>query len=86
MALRTDEYDLTLSASHGEAVTPSDTVDLAYVSRAIYVGGAGNLAVLLSGDAAAVTLIAVAVGSVLPLRVKRVMATNTTATNLVALS
>jgi hypothetical protein len=66
------------------AVTASDTVDLPVVCRALYIGGAGNLvAVSSAGDA--VTFTAVQAGSILPVQAKRVNATGTTATNIVAL-
>lgn len=64
-----------------QAVTPSDTADNTY--SYIYVGGAGNVAVVPEADSAAVTLTAVPAGSYIWLRVKRVMSTNTTATSLV---
>lgn len=71
-------------AAHGFAIAPSDGADLADVTRAIYVGGSGNLALtLLSG--ATLTLAGVAGGTLLPLRAKAVKATGTTATNLVGL-
>lgn len=74
-----------LSAPYANAadVTPSDTADLTYTTRALYVGTTGNLVVIMaSGDT--VTLDSVPVG-VLPIRVSRVKATNTTAANIVAL-
>lgn len=64
------------------AVTPSDTVDLAQPAR-LYVGVTGNLAVILANDETPVTFTAVPVGF-LPLIVKRVMSTSTTATSIVA--
>ncbi len=71
-------------ATHGFAVSPSDSADLADVIRALYVGGSGNVAVtLLSG--ADVRLTGVAGGTLLPLRVRAVRATGTTATSLVGL-
>lgn len=73
-------------ATKAAVVTPNDGADLASVSRAIYIGAGGNLAVMLADDSVAVTLVGVSAGSVLPLRVKRVMSTGTTATNIVALS
>lgn len=69
-------------ANNAFAITPSDTVDLPVVTRAIYVGGGGSIAVILAGDASSVTLVAVPVGSFLAIRAKRVLA-STTATNLV---
>lgn len=65
-----------------KAITPSDTVLQAY--SGIYIGGAGNLAVVMeSGDT--VTFTAPPVGTILPIRVTKVMATNTTATLLIGL-
>ncbi len=76
---------MTAPATRSVAVTPNDSTDLANISRALWVGGAGNVAVMLADDTVAVTFVGVAAGSLLPVRVKRVMATNTTATNLVAI-
>jgi hypothetical protein len=74
-------------AYQAAAVTPSNTVDLTYVSTALWIGGAGNIAVVMAGGptASPVTFIGVPVGTYLPIRVSRVMSTNTTATNIVAL-
>lgn len=69
-----------------QAVTPSDTT--AINCRAIYVGGAGNVAVKTSSGAASVTFTAPPVGAILPLMIDggQIMATGTTATLLVALA
>ncbi len=72
-------------ARNAAAVTPHDTNELANVTKALYVGGAGNIACRLVDDAADVTLTAVPVGTILPIRVSHVRATSTTATNIVAL-
>ena len=72
-------------AASAVAVTPSDSTELTYVARALYIGVGGNVAVKLRDDSTAVVLVGVAEGSVLPLQVKQVMATDTTATNIVAL-
>lgn len=64
------------------AVTPSDSTILN--CRALYVGGAGNVAVTASRDSAAVTLSGVPAGTVLPISASKVMAA-TTATLIVAL-
>ena len=71
-------------AQNAAAVTPSDSVDLSYTSRAIYIGGAGNLKVVMN-ESGTVTFVGVAAGTVLPIRVDRVYSTDTTATNIVAL-
>jgi hypothetical protein len=73
---------LSVPASGGAAVVPSDTVDLPFVARALYVGGFGNLS-LISADGSAITLVD-AHGWV-PVRAARVRATGTTATSIVAL-
>lgn len=75
---------LTSPADNIVAITPSDSTDLVNVSRAIYVGGAGNLVVTPYGGGSNVTL-AVVAGAVLPIRVSRVLSTGTTATGLVNL-
>ena len=73
------------------AITPSDTVDFLASGRttiplcdAIYVGGAGNVTAVLQ-DGSTVLFTAPPVGSIIPVRAKRVNATGTTATALVAL-
>lgn len=64
-----------------EAITTSDTVDLASPS-VVYVGGGGDVKVTTAnGDV--VTFTGLVAGGVIPVRVKRVWATGTTATNLV---
>lgn len=70
--------------SNAAAVTPNDSTDLSYTTRAIYVGGAGNLAVVMAGGQT-VTFTGVTAGAILPIRVSRVMSTNTTATNIMAI-
>ncbi len=67
------------------AVTPHDTNNQNISGcRALWVGVAGNVAVIAENDTEAVTLVGVPIG-VLPVKVKRLMATNTTATTFVAL-
>ncbi len=66
------------------AVTPSDSTDLTG-ARAVYVGVTGNVALMALYDSTAVTLTAVPAGTILPVRIKRVMSTNTTATSIVAI-
>ena len=64
-------------------VSPNDSVDLAQVSRALYIGGSGDVAVQMK-DGSTGTLVGVPGGQVLPVRAVRVLATGTTATNIVA--
>ena len=67
------------------AVTPNDGADLSTPTRALYVGTAGNLSVILVGDSAAVLLKNLSAGYH-PLRCKRIRATGTTATDIVGLT
>ncbi len=75
---------LTSPADNAAAVTPSDSTDLAYTSRALYIGGSGNVVVTMAGGGD-VTFSAVTAGAILPIRVTRVKATNTTATSIINL-
>lgn len=66
------------------AVTPSDSVNLTADARSLYIGGAGNASVVTAnGDT--VTFVGLLAGSILPVRIRRVNATDTTATNIVAI-
>lgn len=67
------------------AVTPSDVTNLPSITRGLYVGVAGNVAVVPASGGAAVTFVAVPAGTVLPIQVSRVNSTNTTASSIVAL-
>lgn len=82
-----------LQTSVAAAVTPSDTVNIANPSNqngsgnngcVLYVGGAGNVKVLTAGGSE-VTFTGVQAGTFMPVQVKRVFATGTTATSIVAL-
>lgn len=74
----------TAPAHSAAAVTTSDSTVLP-ITRALYVGGAGNLAVTMGEDENNVTFVGVLAGMVYPLQVSKVLATGTTATNIVAL-
>lgn len=79
-----EDFDMG-SFNRWTPVTPSNTADLAVASDALWIGGAGDLAVV-QGNGVATTLAAVPAGSWLPLQARRINATNTTATNIVALN
>ena len=66
------------------AVTPSDSGVISPVARGLYIGGAGAVKVDTEGGTA-VTFSGATAGSILPVKVKRVYSTGTTATNIVAL-
>lgn len=66
------------------AIVPNDSEDLPYVTRGVYVGGNGDInAIVASGST--VLFKNVVAGTVLPIRVSRVLAAATTATNIVGL-
>jgi len=65
-------------------VTPDDATDLPEVTRAIYIGVGGDLAIVTK-EGGAVTLANLQAGTVLPLRVRAVRATGSTAQNIVGL-
>ena len=79
---RNRESSLESPARRAEAVTPNDAVDLPNFSRALYVGGGGDIRVTtVGGD----TVTLSAATGFLPLCVARVHATGTSATAIVAL-
>lgn len=77
--------DATVSAHSAVAVTPSDSTVLP-TTRALYIGTAGNVAVVMADDQNSVTFVAVMAGSILPVQVTKVLATGTTASNIVAMN
>ncbi len=75
----------TRAAAHAFAITPNDGADLTHETRAIYVGGAGDVNLVTAGGET-VLFKALSAGTVLPIRATRVLATSTTAAmNLVGL-
>ena len=73
-----------VSASGAFAIVPNDSANLTKYTYGIYVGGTGNLKVDME-DGSTVTYSSVPVGFHHNLRIKKVYATGTTATNLIAL-
>lgn len=79
--------DLTAPAADGFAITPA-TTPLPSTTRAIYVGGGGDIEITMPGyDGTPVTLILrnTFPGVVLPVRCTHVLPGGTTATDLVGL-
>lgn len=66
------------------AVTKSDSTVLAPDVKALFIGGAGDVAVYMRGSTTTVTFSGCAAGQLLPIQVDRVLAA-TTATNIIAL-
>ncbi|PWR04397.1 hypothetical protein DKT77_01595 [Meridianimarinicoccus roseus] len=74
---------LSSPAVDGTMIVPSDAGDLSHVTRAVYVGTGGTISAQLASGAM-VTMAGVPGGSLLPLRIRKVMATGTTAGQMVA--
>jgi len=72
-------------ARHAFAVSPSDSVSLSPLPKALFVGGAGTITLRTIDSPADVTL-EVQAGQILPLRALYVRANGTTASGLVALA
>lgn len=75
---------LEAPASGGFPISPSDSTDLVEVTRAVYIGTGGAIAGIMQGGEE-VTFISVPGGTLLPVRLRRIKATGTTATALVGL-
>jgi hypothetical protein len=69
-----------------QAVTPSDTADLPRYG-CLKVGGAGNVALVAADDADGASQVwAAGAGEIIPVTVRRVLSTGTTATGLLVLT
>lgn len=73
-----------LVAEDGEAVAPNDGADLPNIGRCLYIGGDGDV-VLQTYRGTQLTFVACKAGTIIPLRAKRVLASGTTATNILNL-
>jgi hypothetical protein len=71
-------------AEHAFAITVHDANDEDVVTRALYVGGTGDVKVATRGGED-VTFVAVPAGTILPIRVTRVWDTGTDASDMIGL-
>jgi len=78
------KHGLTSPALHLALVTPNNTQDLTFFARALIIGGSGTLKVTTVGGET-LTLPALPDGYRLDARIRRVWATGTTATDIVAM-
>ncbi len=74
---------LTSPIEHLAEITPDDATDLANFSRTLFVGVGGDVTVDTVGGETAITLKNVAAGMHHPIRLTRIDATGTTATDIV---
>ena len=68
------------------AIAPSDTTDLPVITKALYIGEAGNVTLRSLKSDADVTFYNLPAGSILDVRTKAVRSTGTTAASLVGLA
>lgn len=68
------------------AISPDDNADLPQATKALYVGVGGDISLLSVGSDIVVTFVGVVSGSILPVRVRAVHVTGTTADALVGLA
>lgn len=79
------ETPITGPAVRMFAVTPNDSTDITWTARMLFVGDGGNVAVRDQATGSTVVHINVASGTYIgPFAIDRVLATNTTATNIIA--
>ncbi len=73
-------------ATRSFPVVPSDSAELATLPKALYVGNGGTLAMQGPGDEVAVTWTNIPSGALIPFRAAKVMATGTSATDIVGIA
>lgn len=81
---KTHARTLTSPPERAVAIAPDDDTPLTHVTRALFVGTGGDVAVVMTGSGS-VILANVPSGTLLPIRVERVLATGTSAGNIVGL-
>ncbi|MEM6265884.1 MAG: hypothetical protein AAF494_01660 [Pseudomonadota bacterium] len=88
--MASDPFESTVNALNAPAesvfaVAPADASEFATSTKALYVGDGGDIVLRAVGDDADVTFVNVPAGAILPVRVKAVRETGTTAANIVGL-
>ncbi len=73
-----------MPAGHAEVIVPHASTNFSREAQGIWVGGVGDVAVVLPSDDVVIFL-AVPSGTLLPVRAKRVNAVGTDATSMVAM-
>lgn len=71
-------------ATDAFAITPNDSADLVQVTRGLFVGAGGDVVIVTRAGTTA-TFTNIQGGAVLPLRVRRILATGTTASGIIGL-
>lgn len=79
------ENSTSTPARSAVLLVPHNSNELVNISKAIYIGGAGNLEVILADSPTAVVFKGLSAGQILPIRARVVKASLTTATDIISL-
>lgn len=82
---KSHETALNSPARNGFSITPNDSTDLSVTCRALFIGIGGDVSVVLAGDASSIVFKNIPAGTIVPISVKRVDATLTTAADILGL-
>lgn len=77
--------ELDFPAEGAFAINISDSNNLSIITRAIYIGGAGQMKVDMYNAGTAILFSGLVAGMLLPIRVVKVYSTETTATQIIGL-
>ncbi|WP_176083582.1 hypothetical protein [Martelella sp. HB161492] len=80
----TRDFSLTSPAYDGFSITPSDSTALSETTRALYIGGGGDVTLTMAAGTT-LTFAGLNAGTILPVRANSVLTTGTTATALIGL-
>lgn len=89
--MQTDKFknttdSLIASARDCFEIVPSNTAEIAKVTKAIYVGNGGDITVHAIDSVTDVTFTNVPTGTILPVRASHIRANGTTATGIIGLA
>lgn len=82
---KSHETALNSPARNSFSITPNDSIDLSVTCRALFIGIGGDVSVILVGDTSPTVFKNIQAGTIVPISVKRVEATLTTATDILGL-
>jgi len=85
-AFETTADSPTAPSSHCFAITPDDNADVQQITKAIYIGGGGDVSILPVRSSTPVIFRNVPAGAMLDVRVRKVFTTDTTAAHILGLA
>lgn len=68
-----------------EQITPSDTVELENYTRGVWIGVGGDVVMILAASGTAVTFKNIPSGTMIPMVIRQIKLTGTTAQNIVGM-